>query len=178
MQPDADPETELGPAMRALPGKHQAFVLALLAAPPGRRAQTQAARVAGLGTPQSNARTMTSIASRLAADPKIQDALHEEGLRHLRSAAPRAVSALVSAIERPGHKHHIRAAIAVLQHVYPTELNVSHTIEDRRPPMPITPELIARIVQIAQAVGVDPGKMPGIAQPAMIDVTPNSAAAA
>jgi hypothetical protein len=162
-------DDQFGPAMRALPENRRRYVLALLVQPPGRGAMTRAARAAGFGGPDSNARTMAVIASRLSSDPRIERALHEEGLRHLQSAAPRAVTALVNAIERPGHKSQIRAAIAILERVYPAEVNHHVEIDDRRPP-PVTSEMIARIVAIAKAVNAP---NPTVIEQDIVEVAPS-----
>src|SRR5262245_16825879 len=75
---------EWGPAMRALPSdRHRAFVLALYQIRPGYGAHVKAAKMAGFGTGTSSAKSWSVIASRLAHDEKILEALHEEDQRRI-----------------------------------------------------------------------------------------------
>src|SRR5262245_53557142 len=87
--------TEWGPAMKALPSdRHRAFVLALYQIRPGYGAQVKAAKMAGFGTSTSSAKSWSVIASQLAHDEKILEALREEDQKRIRASAPRAVRAL------------------------------------------------------------------------------------
>jgi hypothetical protein len=54
----------------------------------------KAAKLAGFGTPESSPQSMATIASRLAHDERVLDAIREEDEKHIRSSAPRAIRAL------------------------------------------------------------------------------------
>jgi hypothetical protein len=107
--------TEWGPAMLALPSdRHRAFVLALYQVPPGYGAHVKAAKMSGFGTSTSSAKSWSVIASKLAHNEKILEALQEEDQRRIRASAPRAVRALQQLIEDPEHKDHARGIGMVL----------------------------------------------------------------
>jgi hypothetical protein len=111
-----------GPAMLALPtDRHRAFVRALYQVKPGWGANVKAAKLAGFGTPSSSAQSMATIASRLAHDERVLEAIREEDEKRIRSSAPRAISALSRLVENPKHKDHARGIAMVLDRVHPAE---------------------------------------------------------
>jgi phage terminase small subunit len=115
-------DVEWGPAMAALPSdRHRAFVYALYEVRRGYGANVKAAKMAGFGTPTSTAKTWSVIASRLAHDPRVLAAIHEEDQRRIRTSAPRAIRALQRLIEDPTHKGHERAIGMILDRVHPAE---------------------------------------------------------
>jgi phage terminase small subunit len=89
-----------GPMMKALPtDRHRAFVRALYTVRPGHGANVKAAKLAGFGSLTSSPQSMATIASRLAHDDRVLAAIREEDEKHIRSSAPRAISALSRLIE-------------------------------------------------------------------------------
>jgi hypothetical protein len=160
---------EWGPDMRALPDdRWRAFVVAMFETKPGHGAPVRAAKMAGFGTTTSSPASWAAIASRLIHDDRVQAAMHEHGKKALRgSLMPQAFSALNHLVSTPGHRDHGRALGLVLDRAYPVETTHNVVVEDRRAQEPVTPELIARVIQIARSVGVDLAKLPP-----MIDVTP------
>jgi hypothetical protein len=159
-----------GPKMQALPSdRHRAFVRALYTVKPGHGANVKAAKLAGFGTPQSSPQSMATIASRLAHDERVLEAIAEEDQKRIRASAPRAISALSRLIEDPHHKDHARGIGMVLDRVHPVETR--QTIDVRHS---ATPELVAtaavlkRISELAAQAGLDVNKMP-----ALIDVRPS-----
>jgi phage terminase small subunit len=111
-----------GPMMKALPtDRHRAFVRALYQVKPGFGAQSKAAKLAGWGQPLSSAQSMATIASRLAHDERVLEAIREEDEKRIRSSAPRAISALSRLVENPKHKDHARGIAMVLDRVHPAE---------------------------------------------------------
>jgi phage terminase small subunit len=111
-----------GLAMLALPtDRHRAFVRALYQVKPGHGANVKAAKLAGWGCPSSSAQSMATIASRLAHDERVLEAIREEDEKRIRSSAPRAISALSRLVENPKHKDHARGIAMVLDRVHPAE---------------------------------------------------------
>jgi phage terminase small subunit len=158
-----------GPAMLALPtDRHRAFVRALYQVKPGHGANVKAAKLAGFGTPSSSAQSMATIASRLAHDKRVLEAIREEDEKRIRSSAPRAISALSALIENPKHRDHARGIAMVLDRVHPVEtvVKVNH---DATPALRATADVLARIATLAAQAGIDVSKLPP-----MIDVTPAS----
>lgn len=163
----ATPESDFGPAMRALHPKQQAFVLAMYAVKPGHGAAVRAAKASGYGTSTTDAKSWSSIAARLRSDEKIQAALAEEDQKRIRAAAPRAIRALEHLIETPSHRDHGRALGMVLDRVHPVE--TTHRVEvEHRHAVAAPEDVIARIREIAARVGVVPFGLPA---PRVIDGT-------
>ena len=119
----------LGPAMRALNARQRAFVFALFEENPGHGALAAAARRAGYGNPDgsSTARTMATIASRLADDERVQAAITEITKKRIRREGPAAVAAINEIVSNPGHKDRLRAATTILERIDPVE--TKHKIE-------------------------------------------------
>jgi hypothetical protein len=121
--------------MRALPNpRWRAFVEFYLLEPPGRGAQTAAARRAGFGKPTSTAQSMALIAWRLMRDDRIIAAIAEESRKLLRAGAPEAVKALHNLVRDPEHKDHARAVAMLLDRSDPIEtkqvIDVTHRTVD------------------------------------------------
>jgi nucleotide-binding universal stress UspA family protein len=146
-----------GPKMKALPSdRHRIFVLSLYQIPRGHGAQVKAAKMAGFGTATTSANSWSVIASRLAHDDKILEALREEDERRIRASAPRAIRALEHLIETPDHKDHGRAIGMVLDRVHPAETTHTLKVEHRVPVMVATAEVLERIAKLAARAGLDP----------------------
>jgi phage terminase small subunit len=160
-----------GPAMRALPSdRHRAFVLALYQVKPGHGAHVKAAKLAGFGSSTSSAKSWSVIASRLAHDEKIQEAMREEDEKRIRASAPRAVRALGHLIETPDHRDHVKAIGMVLDRVHPVEmthhLKVDHTHE-----IVASKEVLDRIRELTLMVGLDPQALPPMIDGTCEDIT-------
>jgi hypothetical protein len=149
-------DAEDGPAMKALPtDRHRAFVRALYQVKPGHGANVKAAKLAGFGTPTSSAQSMATIASRLAHDERVLEAIAEEDSKRIRASAPRAISALSRLVENPKHKDHARGIAMVLDRVHPTEMvhKVKHE-HDLTPDFKETAQVLARIAELAAKYSV------------------------
>jgi hypothetical protein len=153
-----------GPKMQALPSdRHRAFVRALYTVKPGHGANVKAAKLAGFGCPDSSPQSMATIASRLAHDERIIEAIAEENEKYIRSSAPRAVLALSNLIENPQAKDHARGIAMVLDRTNPVELSVKHKHEHEASASLLSAaEVFSRIMELAAQANI----------PAMIDVTP------
>jgi phage terminase small subunit len=151
-----------GPAMKALPtDRHRAFVRALYTVKPGHGANVKAAKLAGFGCPTSTPGSMATIASRLAHDERVLEAIAEEDQKRIRASAPRAISALSRLVETPGHKDHARGIAMVLDRVHPVE--TQHTVKvqhDASPALVATAAVLKRISELAAQAGLDVNKLP------------------
>jgi hypothetical protein len=148
---------EWGPKMKALPSdRHRMFVLSLYEIPRGYGAHVKAAKMAGFGTATTSAKSWSVIASKLAHDDKILDAMREEDERRIRASAPRAIRALAHLIEDPDHKDHGRGIAMVLDRVHPAETTHTVKVEHRIPVVVATAEVMARIAKLAARAGLDP----------------------
>jgi hypothetical protein len=153
--------TEWGPAMKELPSdRHRAFVLALYQVPPGYGAHVKAAKLAGFGSSTSSAKSWSVIATRLAHDERILEALREEDQKRIRASAPRAIRALQNIIEDPDHRDHARGIGMVLDRVHPVETTHHVKVEHRRTVVVATEEVLARIAALAAQAGLDPRLLP------------------
>ena len=145
-----------GPKMQALPSdRHRTFVRALYQVKPGHGANSKAARLAGFGTPNSSAQSIASIASRLAHDERVLEAIAEEDQKRIRASAPRAVSALSRLVEDPKHRDHARAIGMVLDRVHPAEMvstvKVKHDVTEE---FRDTAKVLKRIAELAEKFSV------------------------
>jgi hypothetical protein len=151
-----------GPKMKALPSdRHRSFVRALYQIKPGHGANVKAAKMAGFGTVESSPQSMATIASRLAHDERVLEAIAEEDQKRIRASAPRAISALTRLIEDPDHKDHARGIGMVLDRVHPVE--TQHTVKvqhDASPQLVATAAVLKRIADLATRAGLDVDKMP------------------
>ncbi|MEH2570253.1 hypothetical protein [Bradyrhizobium sp. AZCC 2289] len=145
-----------GPKMKALPtDRHRAFVRALYQVKPGHGANSKAARLAGFGTPNSSNQSIATIASRLAHDERVLEAIAEEDQKRIRASAPRAISALSRLVEDPSHRDHARGIAMVLDRVHPAEtvhnVKVQHdTTEEFKD----TAKVLKRIAELAEKFSV------------------------
>lgn len=150
-------EARLGPAMRKLAPRARAFVLALVEL--GGSNQTRAAIMAGYeGTPAS----LNVTASRLAADPRVQEALLEEATALMRGSALQAVATTVKIMsdERESGRTRLTAAARVLEYagLQPTqEIKVTHEVTITRQ------QQIEEVKNTAKKLGMDPRKLLGAA---------------
>jgi hypothetical protein len=160
-----------GPKMLALPSdRHRAFVRALYTIKPGHGANVKAAKIAGFGTAESSPQSMATIASRLAHDERVIEAIAEENEKYIRSSAPRAVRALSHLIETPSHRDHARGIAMVLDRTNPVEMlhKVKHE-HDVSPDFKETAAIMARIAELAAKFCVS------LPAPVIIDARPNEA---
>src|SRR5690349_3017404 len=95
----------LGPKMKALNDRQQAFVVALLTQ--GTRNYAAAARTAGYQGEESGALRVS--AHRLAHDERILAALREETERRMQASIGMAAEVLLSIAEDPTHKDRLKA---------------------------------------------------------------------
>lgn len=147
------PESDLGPAMRALSQSQRRFVLALLET--GAQDNTVAAGMAGYGGTEGSRKV---AAHRLAHNPKVQAAIKEEADRRLRAGALLAASALVEIAGNSMHKDRFKASVELLNRaglVVRTEHKV--IVEDNR----LSDEIEQGIIALAQRIGVDPTRLLG-----------------
>jgi len=148
---------EWGPKMQALAtDRHRMFVLSLYEIPRGYGAHVKAAKMAGFGTATTSAKSWSVIASRLAHDEKILEAMREEDERRIRASAPRAIRALQHLVEDPDHRDHGRAIGMVLDRVHPIETTHTVKVEHRVPVVVATAEVMERIARLAKRAGLDP----------------------
>lgn len=152
-------EENLGPAMTALTPLQRAWVRALVDT--GGNA-TKAAGEAGYGadaaTPaqKQNACAVAGYAN--ARNPKVQDAIREEAGHRLYSGALIGASVLIEIASDPQHKDRLKAATKLLDHngyqiIAQQEIKVTHTPDNR--------ETVAKIVEFAQKMGLDPKQLLG-----------------
>lgn len=106
---ETEPDTELGPKMRALSHLQREFVIALFEH--GDNNATRAARVAGY-TDNPNALKVT--AHRMLHSPKIRAAMHEEAERRMDGGKLMALNWLLSIASNPQHKDQFKAVTAIL----------------------------------------------------------------
>jgi hypothetical protein len=151
---------EFGPKMKALRSdRHRIFVLSLYEVPRGYGAHVKAAKMAGFGTATTSAKSWSVIASRLAHDEKILEAVHEEDQRRIRASAPRAIRALEHLLETPDHRDHGRAIGIVMDRVHPAETTYTVKVEHQVPIVVATAEVLERIRQLATKAGLDPMRL-------------------
>lgn len=155
----APTDDSMGPAMRALTEKQQAFVTAFLLAGDGNA--TAAARAAGYADTQG----LKVTAFRLMRDDKVQSALVEEGQKFVTSALPIAARGLVEMAKNPGHRDHYRACDRILQ-----QAGLVATIKHKHEHQHSSEEMIARIKTLAGQLKVDVSHLLGGGP--IIDVTP------
>lgn len=154
---DLVPEPLLSSEMMALSPKARAFVLSLIEI--GGAPQWRAAQMAGyMGTSGSLAVT----ASRLAADPRVQEALVTHAKAMARASGLMAVAEIVkiASDQSAGKQHRLNAAfkIASLAGLEPDKnVNVKHDITVT----PSTAEQIRMVREMAVAVGIDPRRLLG-----------------
>lgn len=99
---------ELGPAMRELNEMQRNFVRALVTGKPGYGALTRAYRLSGYQCVKAS--TQSKEAHKLSRNPKIIEAIVEEGKKYIRGAGyAEAVAGLMHIIRNPKHREFGRA---------------------------------------------------------------------
>lgn len=144
--------------MLALPSdRHRAFVRFLYEVRPGHGAFVKAAKAAGFGTVTSSPQSMATIASRLAHDERVLEAIAEEDQKRIRASAPRAIGALSRLIEDPRHRDHVRGLAMVLDRTMPVQtvhnVNVEHGVTQS---FKETAEVMERIATLAAKFCINP----------------------
>jgi phage terminase small subunit len=119
----------------------------------------KAAKMAGFGTATTSAKSWSVIASRLAHDDRILEAMREEDERRIRASAPRAIRALAHLIEDPEHKDHGRGIAMVLDRVHPAETTHTVKVEHQGKVIVATAEILGRIAKLAARAGLDPARL-------------------
>jgi phage terminase small subunit len=134
--------------MRELTDKQQKFVIALLET--GGENETGAALMAGYGTGYA------TRAYELSRNPKVLAAIREEADKRICSGALMAASKLYLIAKNDTHKDQLRA-IDMLMNRAGMIVQTQHkvVVEDNR----TDAEVIARTVQLAKALGLDPSKV-------------------
>lgn len=107
-----------GPAMEACRDDEQRFVELVVHE---QKSFSEAAKLAGWGTPESNSNTYARIGFRLSHRPRIQDAIAEEIKKLTRSKTVlKAAQAVDEILDHSYHKDRARVALAVLEKIDPT----------------------------------------------------------
>lgn len=152
-------EASHGPAMRALNSRQRQFVYALLET--GTTDHTRAARMAGYTS--ESAQGVRTQAHRLAHNPKVQAALHEEAQKRLGSAKVMAVSELVRIAESSQNEAVKLKAIEKILNRSGLHEKTEHkvVVENEEG----SSEVMARIAFLAGALGVDATRLLGTATP-------------
>src|SRR5262245_9733516 len=114
--PEKIETAELGEAMEALSPKEAAFVRALFL--PNTTA-TDAARVAGYGTPETTRKNYARIAFRLRERPSIVKAIIEESARHVKALGPDAIRAIREILADKKHRDRGKMARYVADQISP-----------------------------------------------------------
>jgi len=149
------------PGMRELSDRQKAWVLAYcFFVKPGRGSYVAATKLAGFGTATSSAKSWSTIASRIAQNPKILAALHEQSQKYIHASAPHAVQALVRLIHNPKHKDHARAIAMLLERTHPAETTHRVKVEHETNVVVASADVLRRISELARAAGLDSVQMP------------------
>ncbi len=142
-----DEESDLGPQMQALTMLQRNFVLAMT----NRATRNGAASIRRAGYEGSNAEAQ---ALQMARNPKVQEALLEEGKRQLKGMVPDALAELWAILINPQIDPNVRlkAILAVLDRtgisvVQEKKLTVEHIGQDQ--------SLMSRIETLATGLGID-----------------------
>jgi hypothetical protein len=155
-------ESSLGPAMRKLTEKQRRFVLELQAGPAGYGCQLRATRAAGYGTPTTSSKALRVEASRLLHNSKVQDALREVGGKLIQASAFQAIRNVVDIANNMRHRDCLKANLALLDRGGFAVETVHHVAveHDHKHSIAATPEVLARIRQLAFAAGLNPAALP------------------
>lgn len=150
-------DAELGPGMKALSTKARAFVLALVTL--GGTNQARAAAMAGYTG--SNA-SLAVTGSRLAADPRVQEAIVEEAEALMRGSALLAVATALEVMQMTDQSGRTRLSAAKMVLDYsgmqpPQKITVTHDIG------PTRAQQIQEVIDTAKRIGLDPKKLLGAA---------------
>lgn len=150
----------MGPAMSALTPKARAFVIAVVEMGGAINQMHTAAEVAGYSGESKN--SLYVQAHRLAADPRIQEAILEEARARCKSASLLAVSQMIDILQDTKAKHSTRLAAAsrvaaiagmdpATQMLVKSEVTVNVTIKEQ----------ISQVKALAKDLGIDPAKLLG-----------------
>lgn len=145
-----------GPAMRALTERQQRYVRAMLADPFGN--PTRWAREAGYSDVAGGAKVRAHY---LAHDSRIEAAVQEVARTALNGRGPLlGLAVVMRAAANPKDKNHFKAGVALLNRTgfhETTEhlMNVRHTDQTGE-------GMVARIKELASALGVDPAVLLGV----------------
>lgn len=155
--------SSLGPAMRQLTAKQQGFVVAMFFVPPGHGSAAAAARAAGYGIPgKTTALGFAKMGYRLLGNPKVAAAILEEGPRRLWAHVPGAIYSLGRMLSDPAHPHHHRAIGMVLDRAVPLTTHIKTEYTERHVVELDADKAMARIVELARRLGMDPATMPAL----------------
>jgi Terminase small subunit len=155
------PEYELGPAMKALTPRQQAFVMACMNM--GVEVNySQAARLAGYSDPGLDSSTVRVAAHNLIHDARIQAAIHEQGRKKLKAATLEATSFLVEVVQDIKGKYEVkdrlRAANSILDrgglHALSEHQVTVTNIKSRE-------EKLLEVAKLAKMLGRDPKELLG-----------------
>lgn len=154
---DLAADVKLGPAMKHLTPKARAFVMALVEL--GGVGHDRAALMAGY---KGNKSSLGVMGSRLASDPKVQEAIVEEAKALARSSALAAVATTIQVMTDVAANKQVRlnaaARIMALASLEPEKVStVKHEVSVSQ----TTKEQVDAVVRLAQEVGIDPRKLLG-----------------
>jgi phage terminase small subunit len=162
---------EYGPAMARLGAMQQKFVEAYMEMGGRPSRATDAALQAGYANKNKNA--LSATASRLITNPRVIAAIREEADLRVRAGAILGASVLIQIAEDPTHKQQFKAAVELLNRA---DLIVASkhevTVDDKRPDKD---ELVGRVNDLAERLGIDPNILLSKQSPKLIDVTPEEA---
>lgn len=150
------PDYELGPAMKKLNERQRAFVIAML--DHGGIELKRCAIEAGYPDPPANPNYIRVQANRLAHDPTVQEAIREEGLKRMNSAAIAAPSVVMKIMNDTAAepKDRLKAAEMIMNRIGmnpTTEHKVTVTHKDEDPA-----EMVKRIEQLMAKYKLDSQK--------------------
>lgn len=148
-------DAAFGPKMAALTERQRNYVIALLMA--GDDNHTRAAAAAGYS--QGSEIGLRVTAHRLAHDPKIIEAMKEEGDRRMNAASVMAISELCKIARNEMHKDQIKAISMILNRTgFHERTEHKVTVEHKS-----EPEQIERLKQFARILGLDAKQLLGAA---------------
>ena len=155
----------LGPHMAALSPRMRQFVYALIQTG---CSQAKAAELAGY---QGGPKTWKTMGWKLAHDPRVQAAIHEEAQKLLRSTSIMAIGVISDIARNPEAeaKDRLRAAVELLNRSGLHAQSEHKVVVERTPN---DAEVISQIRSMAGRLGIDADKLLGrvAALPAPIDV--------
>lgn len=145
-----------GPALEALPPMQQQFVLALVTLG---CTQSKAAELAGY---QGGPNTFKSKGWSLAHDPRVQAAILEQSQKLIRAHAPMALNVVVDLAKSVNIDPRVRLKAALeLLNRSGLHAHTEHRVTVERPHS--DQEQLARVVALAERLGIDPTKLLGSA---------------
>ncbi len=164
-----------GQAMLALNESQRAFVLELLD-----QADTNYTRAYMIAFPDASRLTAKANGHKLAHDPRVLEALHEEAGNRLRASAVMGASVLRQIANDPTHKDQLKAATTLLNRIGLHE-RTEHKVTVERPTDDV--EIIQRIVDLGKSLGLSDETIKGmignnVAAPAGLLAAPSAENAA